>query len=177
MNGILLFDLASDKVWTRAVEDTSGLRQFYEQNKMNYMGQEKAQVTIFKARNAAVADQFKALQAKGLSDEKILARLNKKDKNALTLTQETFEKGKNSELEKLGWGSPGQTYTVATDSVVRILRIDKILPPAPRPLNEIKGYVVADYQEKLEKEWVAELRQKYPVAVNEQVFRTLIVNQ
>ncbi|MCS6917181.1 MAG: peptidylprolyl isomerase [Chitinophagales bacterium] len=177
MNGILLFDLASDKVWTRAVEDTAGLRQFYEQNKMNYMGQEKAQVTVFTARNADVASQFQALKAKGLTDEKALAKINKKDKNNLTVSRETVERGKNSELEKLGWGTAGQTYTVPTDSVVRILRIDNILPPAPRPLNEIKGYVVADYQEMLEKEWVTELKRKYPVAINEQVFRSLIVAQ
>lgn len=177
MNGILLFDLASDKVWTRAVEDTAGLRQFYEQNKHNYMGQEKAQITIYTARSAAVAEQLRALQSKGLSDEKLLARLNKKDKNSLLIAKETVEKGKNSELEKLGWGTAGQTFTVATDSVVRLLRIDRILPPAPRPLNEIKGYVVADYQEKLEREWVAELKRRYPVAVNEQVFRSIIASQ
>ena len=36
-DGILLFDLTDKKVWTMAVKDTSGLKNFYEQNKSKYM--------------------------------------------------------------------------------------------------------------------------------------------
>ncbi|MFI5134727.1 MAG: peptidylprolyl isomerase, partial [Chitinophagales bacterium] len=61
MNGILLFDLASDKVWTKAVEDTVGLKAFYDQNKNNYMGQEKVQVTTYSCKNQAVVDQLTKL--------------------------------------------------------------------------------------------------------------------
>ena len=176
MNGILLFDLASDRVWTKAVEDTTGLKAYYEKNKNNYMGQEKVRVTTFTAKNQEVADKLTGYLAKGMSNDAILAKVNKKDKTALTVSTDEYEKGKNSEIEKLGWGESGKTYTVKTDSVVRILRVDQVLAPAPKPLNEVKGYVVADYQETLEKDWIAELKQKYPVAINEQVFRTLVRN-
>ncbi len=176
MNGILLFDLASDKVWTRAVEDTAGLRAYYENHKHQYMGQERALVTYFTARNEDVLQLLRKYQAKGLSDNQILSKVNRKNANNLSITTQEVEKGKNSELEKLGWGTAGQTYTVSTDSLIRILTINQILPPAPKPLNEIKGYVVADYQDALEKEWIAELKQKYPVSVNEAVFRSLIRN-
>lgn len=173
MNGILLFDLASEKVWTKAVEDTTGLHAFYQQHKNDYMGQEKARVTTYTAKNASVAETLEGYQKKGMTNEAILAKINKKDKDNLTITTDDFEKGKNSEIEKLGWEA-GKSYTVKTDSIVRILHIDQILPPAPKQLNEVKGYVVADYQEYLEKEWIGQLRKKYPVNVNEQVFNSLI---
>jgi len=174
MNGILLFDLASDKVWTKAVEDTTGLKAFYDQNKNNYMGLEKVTVTTYACKDAACAEALKKYQDKGLKDADILSKINKKGKKNLVITTEDFEKGKGTEVEKLGWGTAGTMYTVKTDSVIRILRIDKVLPPAPKPLSEVKGYVVADYQEYLEKQWIGQLRQKYPVMVNEQVFQSLV---
>ena len=36
-DGILLFDLTDQKVWSKAVKDTTGLKLFYEKNKNNYM--------------------------------------------------------------------------------------------------------------------------------------------
>lgn len=174
MNGILLFDLASDKVWTKAVEDTTGLKAFYDQNKNNYMGLEKVSVTTYACKDAACAEALKKYQDKGLKNDDILAKLNKKVKNNLSITTDEFEKGKGTEIEKLGWGTAGTQYTVKSDSVIRVLRIDKVLPPAPKPLSEVKGYVVADYQEYLEKQWIGQLRQKYPVSVNEQVFQSLV---
>lgn len=173
MNGILLFDLASDKVWTRAVEDTVGLKAFYEQNKNNYMGQERAEVTTYTAKNQEVADQLAKYMAKGTSNDAILSKINKKSADNLSISTDEFEKGKDSEIEKLGWEA-GKSYTVKTDSVIRILKVNRLLPPAPKPLNEVKGYVVADYQESLEKEWIAELRKKYPVSINEQVFNSMV---
>jgi peptidyl-prolyl cis-trans isomerase SurA len=174
MNGILLFDLASDKVWTRAVEDTAGLKAYYDQNKEEYMGQEKARVVTYTAKNQAVADQLAKYQGKGMSDAAILAKINKKDTSNLTIATQDFEKGKGTEIENLGWGTAGTSYTVKSDSAIRILTIREILPPAPRPLNEVKGYVVADYQETLEDNWIAELKKKYPVSVNEQVLLSLV---
>jgi peptidyl-prolyl cis-trans isomerase SurA len=173
MNGILLFDLASSKVWTKAVEDTMGLKAFYDENRENYMGQERAKVTTFTAKNQSAADQLNKYLTKGMSNEGILSKVNKKVKDNLQISTEEFEKGKTSEIEQLGWEA-GKTYTVKTDSGIRILRVEQILPPAPKPLKEVKGYVVADYQESLEKNWIAELRQKYPVSINEQDFQSIV---
>lgn len=174
MNGILLFDLASDKVWTKAVEDTTGLKAFYDQNKNNYMGLEKVSVTTYSCKDEDCAEALKKYQDKGLKNEDILAKINKKGKKNLTITTDEFEKGKGTEIEKLGWGTAGTVYTIKSDSVIRVLRIEKVLAPAPKPLSEVKGYVVADYQEYLEKQWIGQLRQKYPVSVNEQVFQSLV---
>ena len=44
---------------------------------------------------------------------------------------------------------------------------------APQDYTDVRGLVVADYQEELEKAWVAELRKKYPVTVNKDVLATV----
>jgi peptidyl-prolyl cis-trans isomerase SurA len=40
-------------------------------------------------------------------------------------------------------------------------------PKEAQPLNEIRGKVIADYQLKLEEEWLEELKAKYPVVVHQ----------
>jgi peptidyl-prolyl cis-trans isomerase SurA len=49
-----------------------------------------------------------------------------------------------------------------------------LVGPEPKSLKEAKGYIVSDYQEYLEKTWLAELRKKYPIKVDEKVFQSLI---
>ena len=48
-----------------------------------------------------------------------------------------------------------------------------IVGPEPKTLKEAKGLVTSDYQSYLEKEWIKELRAKYPVTVNEETVKTL----
>ena len=43
----------------------------------------------------------------------------------------------------------------------------------PRDYKEVQSLVIADYQDKLEKDWVETLRHKYPVVVNEEVLATV----
>ena len=40
--------------------------------------------------------------------------------------------------------------------------------------DEARGLVASDYQDFLEKQWIAQLRRKYPVKVNEKVLNKLI---
>jgi peptidyl-prolyl cis-trans isomerase SurA len=160
-------------VWTKAVEDSAGLSGFYELNKTDWMGEQKARVITYTAKNQEVMNLTKKYLAKNMAEDDLLAKVNKKDPANLKIETTDFEKGKGSEIERLGWGQPGTTYAVVSDSSVQLLKIAELLPPAPKPLNEVKGYVVADYQESLEAEWIAELKRKYPVSVNEQVFRSL----
>ena len=39
-----------------------------------------------------------------------------------------------------------------------------------KPLAEIKGMVISEYQTEIEKQWIEKLKRKYPVKINENVF-------
>jgi peptidyl-prolyl cis-trans isomerase SurA len=43
-----------------------------------------------------------------------------------------------------------------------------------RNFEEARGYVINDYQVYLEEQWIAQLKKKYPIKVNETVFRSLL---
>jgi peptidyl-prolyl cis-trans isomerase SurA len=48
-----------------------------------------------------------------------------------------------------------------------------LVNPEPKTLREAKGLVTSDYQNFLEKEWINELKAKYPVTVNEETVKSL----
>ncbi len=85
--GMILYEINSSEVWTKAIQDTAGLKMFYETVKHNYPIDDK-------------------------------------------------------------------------DST-------------PKPIEEIKSTIINEYQNYLENKWLEELRQRYPVYVNEELFSTL----
>ena len=47
----------------------------------------------------------------------------------------------------------------------------KMLKKGPEDYTDVRGQVVADYQDYLEREWVASLRRQYPFKVNSDALR------
>ena len=43
-----------------------------------------------------------------------------------------------------------------------------------KPFEEVRAVVISQYQDKMEKDWVAQLHEKYPVKINEEVFKTIL---
>ena len=41
-------------------------------------------------------------------------------------------------------------------------------------LADARGYVIADYQDYLEKKWIADMEAKYPVKINEAVLKVMV---
>ena len=52
--------------------------------------------------------------------------------------------------------------------------VTELIPPSIKKLEEARGYVIADYQDHLEKEWVSSLMNIYPIEINTEVFNSLI---
>ncbi|MDW8297334.1 MAG: peptidylprolyl isomerase, partial [Raineya sp.] len=55
--GLILFAMMNEKVWGKAIKDTTGAKQFYERNKEKYRWKERAFATIFDAANENILKQ------------------------------------------------------------------------------------------------------------------------
>ncbi|PSR54339.1 peptidylprolyl isomerase [Adhaeribacter arboris] len=271
-DGILLFQLMDEKVWSKAIQDTVGLQAFFEQNKENYKWDIRADAIVINAANKDILAQAQQLLAtgkyelkksrpepilfsvgkdvltpenteqlttlsdrligdplltitltgnadmkessgknanlanrraqqvatflkgKGVADTRITVTANKpKSINAtnrnvsftlytsdikgieetLNITNplavqvqnKRFQKGENKILDEITWQVG--TYNLEKDGRSVFIKINKILPPGYKNLNEVRGIATSDYQTYLEKEWLKELRQKYSVQVNQ----------
>ena len=67
------------------------------------------------------------------------------------------------------------TYTPSKEYPYYFLA-GKILKTSPEDYTDVRGVVTANYQDYLEKEWIAGLRKKYPVVIDEKVLKTVKKN-
>jgi peptidyl-prolyl cis-trans isomerase SurA len=264
-DGILLFQLMDEKVWSKAIEDTVGLQNFFQRHRDNYRWDTRAEATVLSAASPEVLAQARQMLARGRfevrknkpapvlfnagkavlngrakvqldelasrlaadtslvltlsgqsapaeprtlaqrratqvqqyltarglpsrrvplgraasaragqravvlqllsTDIRVLEQnLNEKNPLALQAARRRFVKGENKILDGVAW-QPG-TSTLQQDGRYYEMQIHQVLPPAPKQLSETRGVVTSDYQAYLEKEWITELRQRYPVVVN-----------
>lgn len=167
-DGILLFDLTDQKVWSKAVKDTVGLKEFYEKNKNNYMWDTRVQATIYTLHDAGLSTKVRNLISAGTSDEDMLKEINGTSGKELTIESGKFSKKDNKFVDEAQW-TPGLSKDMPSDSGIVIVRIKNILNPEPKTLNEARGMITADYQNYLEKIWITSLHEKYPVAIRKEV--------
>lgn len=172
-DGILLFELTDQKVWSAAVKDTVGLERFFEQSKANYQWGDRLDASIYTCANESIANEVrKLIKNKKITEDSLLRRINKSNPLNLSIKSDKFEKGENAIVDGLAW-KKGVTDNIAANNTVVFVKIKSKINAQTKALNEVRGTVTADYQNKLEKEWIAVLKQKYPVQVDDSVFRTL----
>ncbi|HEX8514841.1 MAG TPA: peptidylprolyl isomerase [Bacteroidia bacterium] len=171
-DGILLFELTDEKVWSKAVKDTAGSKAFYEKNKMNYMWDERADATVYTAADEKIAKQVRSLLKKKKTEKEIVAEVNKNSQLNLQTDSKIFTKGENEYVDK-NW-NPGTSADIKDkDGKIVIVVVNKLLKPEPKSYQDSKGMVTADYQNHLEKEWLEALRKKYPVTIDKAVLATV----
>ncbi len=184
-DGILLFEITQKKVWDKAIQDTTGLKAFYETVKNNYMWPERKEITRIKIRNikdGKTADELakQVVEWVNFADMTLNTIRDKILEGDSTLIVEV-DRDKVVAGEEPGADTLVQPQTFnrkdETDESGRItlsiIVLNRILPPMPKELDEIRGHVTAEYQNYLESEWIKELRAKYPVVVNREVFEKI----
>ncbi|WP_338876601.1 peptidylprolyl isomerase [Spirosoma sp. SC4-14] len=91
---------------------------------------------------------------------------------AVTVLDGIFAEGDNAILDGISEWKEGTT-TFNRDSKSVMVSISRIEPARAKTFAEARGSVINDYQGVLEKQWLAQLRQKYPVKVNDDEIRKL----
>ena len=275
-DGILLFQLMDEKVWTKAIEDTTGLRKFFLANQANYQFGQRARGTVISAatprllaraqrelgkrrypiagrtgtalvhfkpgtvalgstngttvlsdlakrmdqdtalsvtiaghikrgesaalarqRAAAVLDyltgtgkiesrRVAVAKAAGITadgDTRLTlsssatsvleANLNAQNPLAVQIQQRAFQKGDNKVMDDY-LTRPAGTYTTQRDGRYYAVMVQQSLPAGPKALGDARGQATSDYQNYLEKQWIEQLRQQYPVKVNEAEVNKLV---
>lgn len=172
--GILLFELTDEKVWSKAIEDTAGLRAYHDANKNDYLWDERLQVVIYHCKDEESVILARKLAAKGKSSADILKKTNKGGSNKVTAIEGKYQRGQYDLIDNINWVEGLSQNVSNPDGSTTFVNVIGVVPPEPKELHEAKGYIVSDYQEYLEKEWVKELRAKYTIMVDQEVFESLI---
>ena len=163
--GILLFEIMEKEVWNRAAEDTAGQAAFFETNRSRYLAKERAKATIYASPDSMVIQRLGEIAAKGDT----VAMREYAQKQGIRTERGLFEAGDREALSAIPW-SPGP-HSAQNKGMYYLAWIYEILPPGEKTLDEARANVIADYQNELEQRWIRQLREKFPVKINEKAKR------
>ncbi len=170
-DGILLFELTDQKVWGKAVKDSTGLDAFLKANQDRFMWDTRFEADLYTCETPKVAKQVRGLMRGGKRGTEITDVVNKTNPLALNIETGVWTVEQKPVLK--GISATGLSADIVTDGHVTIADVKKVTPPTPKTLDEARGLITAAYQDSLEKEWIKELRAKYPVNVNKEVLYTI----
>ena len=174
-DGLLLYEVSNQNVWDKAAKDEQGLERYFKKNKKKYKWDEprfKGMAYHVKTQEdvKAVADCVKKLKFDDWN-EALRTTFNNDSVIRIRVEKGLFKKGDNKLIDR----DVFKVADVKVDSV-KGYPIDATygkLLKKPQDYTDVRGLVVADLQEELEKQWVAELRKRYSFSVNEEVLKTV----
>ena len=174
-DGLLLYEISNRTVWDKASKDEKGLAAYYKKNRKKYRWDEPRfkGIAYYVKDNADIDNVKNAIKNVPFEAWADTLRSQFNDSTVrIKVVKGIFKKGDNTLVDR---------DVFKTNATVKPIKDYPITATygqtlkAPTCYQDVRELVVADYQEKLEKEWVEALRKKYSVQVNKDVLDT--VNQ
>ena len=189
-HGLMIFSYNDRVVWSKALQDTVGFEQFYQEasrkhnyndtNDAVYFWNERARAHFYTVPDSTVLSRAKAQKIlkkatkKGWGSTQLIAALNDKSKknNFVTDKLQLLEEGNQSVLSSNEWREG--TYIHEADSGYQIIVVEKMLAPCLKSRDEARGYYLNDYQNYLEEQNNIALRKKYNVIIHQDVIDGIV---
>ena len=170
----MLYEISNRAVWDKAQKDVAGLTSFFKKHKKDYKWEQpRFKGIAYHTREVADINNVKNAIKKVAFDEwaEVLRKtFNSDSVLRIRVEKGIFKKGDNALVDREAFG---------VDTIVKPMKdypnmaiYGKVLK-APKELSDVRALVVADYQDYLEKQWVADLRKQFAVKVNENVLKTV----
>ena len=165
-DGLLLYEISNRMVWEKAASDEAGLSRFFQANRKKYNWEQPRYKGI--AYNTKDKKDIKAVKKtlKGLPfdswAEKLRTTFNGDSVIRIRVVKGIFKEGDNKLIDNKVFKKKGVVVPPVKDYPYEAV-YGKLLKKGPETYDDVRGQVVADYQDQMEKEWVASLRRRYPV--------------
>lgn len=169
-DGILLYEVMSDKVWNLAMKDTTGLKEFHDQNKNKYTWGERVDADIFECNSQENADALvKLLAVDTISTQTAIRMVNESSALNVKHKRGKYDLVKTKSLANAPKTlKQGMNDTYSFDGKFYAVRIMEVIPAGLKEFDEAKGAITSDYQNHLEIEWLKEIEKKHVVVINKE---------
>lgn len=164
--GILLFSIMEREVWNKAATDSIGQQRFYDANMNKYTAGERVYARVF-----GTPDSTLMLSLKKRVERKDTLKPADLRKLKVATGFRGFERGDHKAIDQVPWSSG--LHEVQSEGVYYLVEVERLIPAGIKTFAEARASVISDYQDALEKTWVAELRKKYRVKVNKQAVKAV----
>ncbi len=172
-DGNLFFEIMQREVWGPAQNDSAALVSYYNAHKSKYNWKQSADAVIFYANDLASANELATELKKNPSQWRALAS-ERSEKIAVDSSRFELEQIPNPSNVSVTAGTITAPLVNKSDNTASFAYILKYYPQTePRNFTDAKGLVITDYQAQLEKDWLENLKKKYPVVMNQKALEDL----
>jgi peptidyl-prolyl cis-trans isomerase SurA len=165
--GIMFFSIMEKEVWNAGSADTLGQRKYYESHKDKYQAGDRVYARIYSTSDKMFLQQVKEKASRG--DTLSVPDL-KKFKSVTSFR--AFGKGENKIVDMVTWAVG--LHEAEADGMYYLVEIERLVPPGQKTFQEARASAISDYQEEIEKKWLADLRKKHPVKMNKKAVKAVI---
>ena len=165
-DGILLFEISDQNIWTKAIKDTSGLKEFYNANRKTWEFPNRINATVFSSSFKKIIKKAYTLKKKGkISNDSILMILNEENPLNLSFENKIIEDFElyNSSYEDF---EKGINNPILIDNKWFFIYVNDKLDQRQKELKEAEGIIVSAYQNYLEESWIKNLKDKYTIKID-----------
>ncbi len=162
VDGLLLFRIMDDSVWTRAATDSLELRHRFDADPTRFVYPDRYRITSIYTRTKSVADSVSALLDANRSVAEIASAFPDTS-SARVRIDTTFVEGQtNSVFDSALKLEEGQhTAPLSYNRGFSVLIHSGIEPSRNKSFEEARTEIVSEYQEDLERALVRRLRERY----------------
>ncbi len=179
-DGIMIYQIEQQEVWSKVTKSDSVLKPYFHAHASKYVWPRRADLSKIAVKTRPLADSLHTLLQNGANFDTLAAR---------------FDVNKKLSADAGHWGLfPDSTNALAIDAFrmkagevsapifydgeYSIIRVNKFVPPEPKTFEEARGEVSADYQQyesnRLQSEWLKNLRQEFGVKIHQKTFDELL---
>jgi len=164
-NANLLFAVMNIHVWNKTESDTAGLKKYFIENTQKYLWQKGFSAVTVSASNESVAKEIAGkIQSQPDSWKTILANYSAfANADSGRFETDRLKQFQNITLKKNMLINPLKSEQ---NVYVFYYITDIHTETEQKTFEEAKGLVITDYQSVVEKNWILDLHQKYPVKIN-----------
>jgi peptidyl-prolyl cis-trans isomerase SurA len=167
-DGMLLFEISGKKVWNRISNDSTGLHNYYEEHKNDWLSKRVIDAKLYTLRSddgeKLLSAAFKKYSNKPDFDNTLLNKFNKNTDTILFIKEKKWFRGDDPEIDNIEWTIG--THALRKNGFPAMILIKTVSEPSPLNFEDVKGEAMTGYQEFLESEWIEQLNKKYSVKID-----------
>lgn len=171
-DGILLFDISNRKVWEPASKDADALQAYFADHRDKYTWDKPhfKGCVVFATSDSLRSEVQSYLASNSIPRDSLVTSLRDRFGKDVKLERVNVAKGDNAIIDELAFGG------AKADPVGRWttwFAYDWKVIDAPEEAMDVKAAVSTDLQNRLEEEWVKDLRKRYKVKLNKKLLDKL----
>lgn len=172
-DGMMLFDISNRRVWEAASSDKEALEKYFQANKEKFkFDQPHFKGIIVYATSDTLAHEAEAYaKAHKIGIDSLGRVLRREVGKGLRVEKVLVKEGDNPRIDHSIWGKPYNTISKSNWPTWFIF--DGKVIEMPEEVADVRAQVITDYQQELERQWLAELKAKHRVKVNKRQLKNL----